>query len=358
MFAVVVIYYELMSQALFPIILALIQWITNHEISLDTGLALNRFSLFYTCIALTIILFPIVSKKDISLFIKLNTFGVLFVWIILLFILAYGFYSFTNTTFVISNEPNNFDSDIRNISLFKSSFNSLAGMMTLGYYLHGIGLSITKETEHPENNIRDVFIGYFMVFLSYTLVGSLGYLGFSGSLFKLDIWNTQNLLYMFKATDILAFIVRVTCFLQMFSVYPMLFWITRNFFSSILNKGNEMNGKSALIFNAALILIATAIGATFPKVGSILGYVGGFVGLGLIYIIPIAVYLKRYKMNLEQPQIVQALDENRIKTIPRKSYEVTSPKIGVVSPTSRKRASELRKTNVSYSICSYNIIIY
>ena len=172
MFAVVVIYYELMSQALFPIIIALIKWILKKEVSLDTGLAFDRFSLFYTCIALTIILYPIVSKKDLSVFIKLNTFGVLFVCVILFFIFAYGFYSFTNTKFRISNESNNFESNERNISLFKTSFNSLAGMMTLGYYLHGIALSIVKETKNPEKNIRDVFIGYFMVFLSYTLVGT------------------------------------------------------------------------------------------------------------------------------------------------------------------------------------------
>ena len=53
MFAVVVIYYELMSQALFPIIAAIIEWIFKKEVSLDTSLAFDRFSLFYTCIALT-----------------------------------------------------------------------------------------------------------------------------------------------------------------------------------------------------------------------------------------------------------------------------------------------------------------
>lgn len=79
MFAVVVIYYELMSQALFPIIVAIIEWIGKEKISLDTDFSLSRFSLTYTCIALTIILYPVVSKKDISLFIKINSFGVLFV---------------------------------------------------------------------------------------------------------------------------------------------------------------------------------------------------------------------------------------------------------------------------------------
>jgi solute carrier family 38 (sodium-coupled neutral amino acid transporter), member 9 len=141
----------------------------------------------------------------------------------LIFIFGYGFYSFSNTKFIISNDENEYESDHRNISLMRMQFNSLAGMMTLGYYIHNISINIVKENRHPENNIRDIFIGYLLVFLSYSSVGTLGYIGFSGSTFKLNIRTTENLLYMFKATDILAFIVRVTCFMQMFSVYPLLF---------------------------------------------------------------------------------------------------------------------------------------
>ena len=79
MLSVVVIYYELMSQALFPIIAAILEWVNGNEISLTTEIAFSHFSLFYTCIILSIILYPIVSKKDMSVFIKLNSFGVVFV---------------------------------------------------------------------------------------------------------------------------------------------------------------------------------------------------------------------------------------------------------------------------------------
>lgn len=103
--------------------------------------------------------------------------------------------------------------------------------------------------------------------------------------------------------------------MQMFSVYPMLFCITRNQFSTVVYKGREMSNIMGLVFNATLLLISTIIGTTFPKVGSILGYVGGFVGLGLIYVIPISVYLKRYKLKMEEPQLVDDLDNNKIKTV-------------------------------------------
>ena len=93
--------------------------------------------------------------------------------------------------------------------MFRNQFNNLAGMMTLGYFIHNVAISIVKENRHPENNLRDVFIGYLLVFLSYSLVGTLGYLGFSGYIFQVNVRDTQNLLYMFTATDILAFVVRI-----------------------------------------------------------------------------------------------------------------------------------------------------
>jgi len=40
-----------------------------------------------------------------------------------------------------------------------------------------------KNSANPKNNIRDVFFGYLTVFVSYIIVGCLGYLGFTGERF-------------------------------------------------------------------------------------------------------------------------------------------------------------------------------
>ena len=44
-------------------------------------------------------------------------------------------------------------------------------------------LSIVRNAKNPEKNTRDVFIGYVLVFFSYAIVGSLGYVGFMGEKF-------------------------------------------------------------------------------------------------------------------------------------------------------------------------------
>jgi len=41
-------------------------------------------------------------RKDLSLFIKMNSFGVIFICIIVVFILGMGFFSISNTVYVYS----------------------------------------------------------------------------------------------------------------------------------------------------------------------------------------------------------------------------------------------------------------
>jgi hypothetical protein len=41
-----------------------------------------------------------------------------------------------------------------------------------------------KSSANPEKVKRDVFLGYFMVFMSFILVGCMGYFGFNGAKFK------------------------------------------------------------------------------------------------------------------------------------------------------------------------------
>ena len=48
------------------------------------------------------------------------------------------------------------------------------GILGGGYYLHNITLPIVRNSANPKNNARDVFLGYFLVFISYSLCGVMG----------------------------------------------------------------------------------------------------------------------------------------------------------------------------------------
>lgn len=143
-------------------------------------------SLPYVCIMFSVLVFPVISKRELSLFIKIGSYGVLFVSIVMIFIFSTGLYSLFTTKFDISSAEFS-QEEPRHLSLFKSDFGPLSGMMCLGYYLHNCVIPILRNAKNPENNKRDMFIGYFLVFLSYTLVGIAGYIGFSGKQFNVEI---------------------------------------------------------------------------------------------------------------------------------------------------------------------------
>mmetsp|Transcript_7163 Transcript_7163/g.5421 ORF Transcript_7163/g.5421 Transcript_7163/m.5421 type:complete len:82 (-) Transcript_7163:581-826(-) len=80
------------------------------------------------------------------------------------------------------------------------------GILAGGFYLHNITIPIVKHAKYPEKNERNLFIGYLMVFLTYSVVGVLGYYGFSGSAFtsQENYVFTQNCLQMFGTDDLVA----------------------------------------------------------------------------------------------------------------------------------------------------------
>lgn len=97
----------------------------------------------------------ITSKKDLSIFIKLVSFGTFFIVSLILFIIGYGIYGFSNTDYVISAthtyEVNNYyseDTDVRYIYLFNNNFSTLAGMLGIGYFLHTLSIPIVKNNQH------------------------------------------------------------------------------------------------------------------------------------------------------------------------------------------------------------------
>jgi hypothetical protein len=111
--------------------------------------------------------------------------------------------------------------------LVSKGFPPLMGILGGGYYLHNIMLPIIRNAKNPENNKRDVLIGYTLVFISYIICGSLGYFGFTGEYFYDPLKGTrnieQNCLNMFDTRNILAIIVRFGTFCQLFAAMALLF---------------------------------------------------------------------------------------------------------------------------------------
>jgi ABC-type multidrug transport system permease subunit len=88
-------------------------------------------------------------RRDLGIFIKLNFFGAWMIFVVIIFVLGYGFYAFSNTKydFCFGKPPHmTFAHDEpRVISLFNWSFAPLMGMLGGGYYLHNISIPIARS---------------------------------------------------------------------------------------------------------------------------------------------------------------------------------------------------------------------
>ena len=84
---------------LYSILLALIEWIFRIHITPVSTLDFGTFSLSYVAIMVFVIEIFITNKKDLSIFIKMVSFGAVFIISLMSFIIGFGFYALGTTDF-------------------------------------------------------------------------------------------------------------------------------------------------------------------------------------------------------------------------------------------------------------------
>jgi len=272
-----------------------------------------------------VVLTYICSKKDLSIFMKVGSFGVIFIIFLIIFIVATGFIAINSTDFKTGTmeESNdvNWANNERILVLFNSNFSPLAGILCAGYFLHSYSVPILRSSKNPEKNHRDIFLGYLFVFLSYAVCGTMGYIGFVGYGFKdyyLGQYLTardragqidQNCLNMYDYTDVWAFIMRIAIFLLIFSSYPLLHYFTS---TSILKLAKIENPSDTTNFlmNVAVNSFPMLFALFYPNIGTILSYIASISGFLAIYLLPVMVHLKIMRTKLENPLLGEALQVN------------------------------------------------
>ena len=182
-------------------------------------------------------------RRDLDIYIRLNTIGVLGIIILMVYLLITGIVGIAQTDYTTSKEV--YDDYIAQkeagdnptylayIQLFASQYARLMGILGGGFYLHNISLPIIARNPNPKTNERDLFIGYFMVYVTYVTFGVVGYMGFSAEEYKPrwdDKTNTinENCLFMYpiSPTDWKAWVatfVRFCVFLHITTVNALLF---------------------------------------------------------------------------------------------------------------------------------------
>lgn len=130
----------------------MIELVNGEDKPITTGIDFSEFSYSWTCFIVMGIVFLLTLKKNLGIFVKLNTYGVIAVCVVIIFICGVGIYSLTNTKYVFTVggpiHPVPAESGESNIEMFKKGFGHLMGILGGGYYLHNISLTIVKNNRH------------------------------------------------------------------------------------------------------------------------------------------------------------------------------------------------------------------
>ena len=190
------------------------------------------------------------------------------------------------------------------------------GILGGGYYFHNMSLAVIRNSRNPEKNIRDVFVGYILVFLTYVCAGTLGYYGFTGTIFaeKLDADDyvmEQNCLNMFPIKSIPGTILRLCAFLQILFVNALILSVERAQILLLLTGSPEAKSTNVnLLMNFFILLPAFLAAVWYPKVGSLAAMLGAVACMFVVYFIPIVTYLKFMSTSIHNPELASIVRES------------------------------------------------
>ncbi|GMS96993.1 hypothetical protein PENTCL1PPCAC_19168, partial [Pristionchus entomophagus] len=235
---------------------------------------------------LALLCFPLLNFKSPTFFTKFNVLGTVSVFYLL---------SFTASKLVECGVNLDFTNkaSIHYASLFSWRFPALTGTLTLSYFIHNAVLTILRNQKHPENNARDLSIGYGLAAFCYVFIGFTFFAAFPVQRSCIS----DNFLNNFGTGDVMSATARLFLLFQMLTVLPLLMYLIRTqFFYATLGKTWPGLTKVCAL-NAVVIALAVSIAILYPKVGSILRYVGSFSGLVYVFALPCMVYMKKLQLD-------------------------------------------------------------
>ena len=305
------IYFIIINQNLYPCIAVFLNKVCglNNIDSEDLKPDFSRFSIIYCGIAIGILVFPLLIMKEMGFLVRINSFGIYFVSVLIIFVLFNGFQGLCTTKYEFKYIKNIKDIEPRYLYLFGPNPSKLAGGACLGLFAHSVILPLLKNNEKQENNKRDLFIGYLLVVITYLAVGILGYIGFSAKNFDGDF--KDNWFRFFKGDDKFILFLRALNVIQLLSIFPILCYIIRIQFFGIFFNNNFPSYLHIVIFSFILIILCFLIlYFLYESLSSLISNIGAGTGLFLIFLIPIIVNIVYYKR--KHPHNLTELQANLI----------------------------------------------
>ena len=96
--------------------------------------------------------------------------------------------------------------------------------------------------------------------------------------------------------NVYAFTARCSLLLQLSTVYPLILLIIRTQFFGLVFQNAYPSRKAIVLLNSIIMTLTTLFAVYYPNIGDILRFTGAFGGLIMIFILPIAIHMKRSKV--------------------------------------------------------------
>uniref|UniRef100_A0A7E4VYU9 Aa_trans domain-containing protein n=1 Tax=Panagrellus redivivus TaxID=6233 RepID=A0A7E4VYU9_PANRE len=214
-------------------------------------------------VLLALLTFPLINFKSPPFFTKFNILDTVFVMYLLFFTFSKALECDFNVDIWNEASPNF-------AALYNLKFPALTGTLALSYFIHNAVLTVLRNQKNPENNARDLSIGYALSAICYIFTGFTFYSDFPT--FRSCI--AVNFLNNFGSGDVLSAAAQVFLLFQMITVPPLLIYLIRAQLS-YLATGDVYPGLSYVcLLNLGIISIAVLFAIFYPYVSSILRYVG------------------------------------------------------------------------------------
>jgi len=180
-----------------------------------------------------------------------------------------------------------------------------AGMLNVSFFIHSIILPLLSTAKNPQNNERNVIVGFFLVGMCYTIVGIAGYFAYGTEPeYQPPNYLPQLILDVFELDNIPAFIARILFFCQLFAVYPLVLLLVRVQFFTMVKFESKIPMKFWIgLLNFVIISIGSLFGAFYPNYGRVLSVTGGLCGLVLSFIMPVSVHLLNLKKDRSESKL-------------------------------------------------------
>lgn len=112
---------------------------------------------------------------------------------------------------------------------------------------------------------------------------------------------------MFNYASIPAFVLRISIFLLLFSTYPLVHYFLNTMLLNLFWRNKQLNRRTEILLNFGITFVPLLFALFYANVGTVLGYCGAISGFPIIYVLPVTVYLKRMKTQIENPLLAEAL---------------------------------------------------